>query len=315
MSAKPALSVEGAARRLPHLGLLEGCTEEALQVEHRSAPRPESPGAHAVLRPVGDVADLSTRELPQEPDQPSRMPRCSIIGMTALERAGMFDWRGERRRILEEFRLVQRQLLRAAFETTAQPGIANLVMVTSARPGEGKSFLSLNLACSIALQGDYDVLLIDCDPSRQSICQALGLVDASGILDLAADPRLGADDVILRTEVENLSVLPIGSERGRSSELLASRHIAQLLQQLGHRYANRLVILDAAPCLSTSDPAALASAVGQILMVVQAEQTQREEVEAALELVQACPSIMLVLNKAHASNRHTFGAYSGGYSF
>ena len=90
--------------------------------------------------------------------------------------------------------------------------------------------------------------------------------------------------------------------------------LAQHVCRLGRRDGNRVVLLDAAPCLSTSDPAALAPVVGQILMVVQAERTQREEVESALELLQACPSIMLVLNRAHPWNRHTFGGYSSDYS-
>ncbi len=183
----------------------------------------------------------------------------------------MFDWTHGRSRISEEFRLAQRQLLRAAFAPTAEAGLSNLLMVTSARPGEGKSFTALNLAGSVALQGDHHVLLIDSDAKRDSICQALGLADAPGVLDLAADPSMDASDVILRTEIENLSILPVGQERGRSSELFASREMTQLIQRLGRRYADRLLILDAAPCLSTSDPAALAPIVGQILFVVEAE--------------------------------------------
>ena len=125
---------------------------------------------------------------------------------------------------------------------------------------------------------------------------------------------LDPGDVILRTEIEHLSLLPVGRERGRSSELFASRDMTQLIQRLGRRYSDRLLILDAAPCLSTSDPAALAPVVGQILFVVEAERTQRDEVEAALDLIQACPLIMLLLNKMQVTNRYTFGAYSNYYS-
>jgi receptor protein-tyrosine kinase len=234
--------------------------------------------------------------------------------MAALERAGMFDWSRGRSRISEEFRLAQRQLLRAAFTPTAEAGVSNLVMVTSARPGEGKTFTAVNLAGSVALQGDHHVLLIDSDSKRDSICQALGLADAPGVLDLAANPNLDPNEVILRTEIEHLSLLPVGQERGRSSELFASRDMTQLIQRLGRRYSDRLLVLDAAPCLSTSDPAALAPVVGQVLFVVEAERTQREEVEAALDLIQACPLIMLLLNKVQVTNRYTFGAYSNYYS-
>ncbi len=164
------------------------------------------------------------------------------------------------------------------------------------------------------MQGDHHVLLIDSDSKRDSICQALGLADAPGLLDLAADPELDPGDVILQHRIENLSILPVGQERGRSPELFASRDMTQLIQSLGRRYSDRLLILDAAPCLSTSDPAALAPVVGQILFVVEAERTQRDEVEAALDLIQACPQIMLLLNKVQMSTRYTFGAYSNYYS-
>jgi receptor protein-tyrosine kinase len=259
------------------------------------------------------VTDAPSQEVEEAREQPPQ-PHRPIVDVATLERAGLFDWTRGRSRISEEFRLAQRQLLRAAFAPTAEAGLSNLLMVTSARPGEGKSFTALNLACSVALQGDHDVLLVDSDAKRDSLCQALGLGDAPGILDLAADPSLDAADLILRTEIEHLSILPVGQERGRSSELFASREMTQLVQRLGRRYSDRLLILDAAPCLSTSDPAALAPIVGQVLFVVEAERTQRDEVEAALDLIQACPLILLLLNKVQMSTRYTFGAYSNYYS-
>ena len=103
-------------------------------------------------------------------------------------------------------------------------------MVTSARPGEGKSFTWLNFSCSVALQGDHRVLLVDSDSKLGTrSCHALGLGDARGILDLVADPKLDPADVILQTEIDNFSVLPGGQERGRSSELFASREMTQLI--------------------------------------------------------------------------------------
>ena len=92
----------------------------------------------------------------------------------ALERGGMVDWSRTRSRISEEFRLVQRQILRTAFGPGAEPGFSNLLMVTSARPGEGKSFTSINLAGSIARQGDHHVLLVDADSKRDSFCYCAG---------------------------------------------------------------------------------------------------------------------------------------------
>lgn len=320
---KSAHLVERAAERLLQAGVLEGSAAQLLEPDRRppipSSPL-SSPLAGSPLPPPVDAVDAAVfaPEAPSKDIEPATepppLPDRPIVDMAALARAGMFDWTHGRTRISEEFRLAQRQILRSAFAPTAEAGSANLLMVTSARPGEGKSFTALNLAGSVALQGDHHVLLVDSDAKRDSICQALGLADAPGVLDLAADPGIDPSDVILRTEIEHLSILPVGQERGRSSELFASREMTQLIQRLGRRYSDRLLVLDAAPCLSTSDPAALAPVVGQVLFVVEAERTQRDEVEAALDLIQACPLIMLLLNKVQMSTRYTFGAYSNYYS-
>jgi protein-tyrosine kinase len=242
-------------------------------------------------------------------------PSPGSIDAMALERAGMVDWSRTRSRVSEEFRLVQRQILRNAFATpSAEPGFTNLLMVTSARPGEGKSFTAINLGGSIARQGNNHVLLVDADSKRDSICYPMGLADAPGLLDLAANPKLDPSALIVRTPIERLSILPIGRERERSPVLFSSKEMVRLIQNLGRRYADRLILLDAPPCLSTSDPAVLAPVVGQVLFVVEAERTQRDEIEASLDLLQACPTIALVLNKQQLSSRYTFGAYSSYYS-
>jgi protein-tyrosine kinase len=236
------------------------------------------------------------------------------VDAVSLERAGMVDWSRTRTRISEEFRLVQRQIIRSAFGPGAEPGFSNLLLVTSARPGEGKSFMSTNLSGSIARQGDHHVLLVDADSKRDSICYSLGLSQARGLLDLAANPKLDPAPLIVKTPIERLSILPVGRERERSAELFSTKEMTRLIQSLGRRYADRLLILDAPPCLSTSDPAVLAQVVGQILFVVEADRTQRDEIEASLDLIQACPTITMVLNKQQISSRYTFGAYSSYYS-
>jgi protein-tyrosine kinase len=236
------------------------------------------------------------------------------VDAASLERIGMVDWSRTRTRISEEFRLVQRQILRSAFGPGAEPGFSNLLMVTSARAGEGKTFMSINMAGSIARQGDHHVLLIDADSKRDSVCCRLGLSQARGLLDLAANPKLDATPLLVPSPIEQFSILPIGGERERSAELFSSNEMSRQIQNLGRRYSDRLLILDAPPCLSTSDPAVMAQVVGQILFVVEAYRTRRDEVEASLDLIQACPNIALVLNKQQVSSRYTFGAYSSYYS-
>jgi protein-tyrosine kinase len=305
--------VERAAARLLASGALEGSAAQLLGPDHTRPPpfAPprglESRGVSVAPAVDGPASDQPYAEM-EEPAWRADIAPGPVIETAVLQRAGMCDWSHGRSRISEEFRLAQRQLLRAAFAPAAEAGVSNLVMVTSARPGEGKTFAAVNLAGSVAIQGDHRVLLIDSDSKQDSICQALGLADAPGVLDLAANPDLDPCDVILRTEIEHLWFLPVGRERGRSSELFASRDMTKLIRRLGRRFSDRLLILDAAPCLSISDPAALATIVGQILFVVEADRTQREEVEAALDLIQACPQVMLLLNKMQVMNCYTFGA-------
>ena len=253
------------------------------------------------------------------------------IGIDRLTRAGMIDWANTRTRISEEFRVIQAQVLRNAFPgMQVQPrligagsamspnGLAtspggNLVMITSARPGEGKSFSSLNLAASIARQRDRDVLLVDMDAKIHSMGSLLGLDEQPGLLELASDPRLDPQTLVWPTAIPNLSVLGFGTAPD-GAELVASRKMARVIRDLGRRFADRLVILDAPPCLSSSDASAVAPIVSQVVFVVEAEQTQRAEVETALDLIQACPTITLLLNKVQLRTRHSFGGYASRYA-
>ncbi|HUB11669.1 MAG TPA: P-loop NTPase [Acetobacteraceae bacterium] len=325
--------VERVAERLLQSGALEESAANLLGPDRgpgtppATAPRPSlAPEPTAAVAEAEAAGSVDVLDRPPAAEDfasqgpailrgPELPPGPGSVDSIALERAGMVDWSRTRSRVSEEFRLVQRQILRNAFAPPgAEPGFTNLVMVTSARPGEGKSFTAINLAGSIARQGNNHVLLVDADSKRDSICYPMGLADAPGLLDLAANPRLDPGPMIVKTPIEQLSILPIGRERERSPVLFSSTEMIRLIQNLGRRYADRLLVLDAPPCLSTSDPAVLAPVVGQILFVVEAERTQRDEIEASLDLLQACPTIALVLNKQQISSRYTFGAYSSYYS-
>ena len=289
-----------------------------VEARPRRTPPAEIPAGPSALSIPASLSAPST--LARDPlaadvlSNPDLLQGRTAVDAVALERGGMVDWSRTRSRISEEFRLVQRQILRTAFGPGSDPGFSNLLMVTSARPGEGKSFTSVNLAGSIARQGDHHVLLVDADSKRDSFCYSLGLAESRGLLDLVANPKLDPAPLIVKTPIERLSILPVGRERERSAELFSTKEMTRLIQSLGRRYADRLLILDAPPCLSTSDPAVLAPVVGQILFVVEADRTQRDEVEASLDLIQACQTITLVLNKQQISSRYTFGAYSSYYS-
>ena len=278
-------------------------------VLERPAPRPASP----LIR--------SRDELAPGVNLDTMVPAPLTLDLVSLERAGMVVGRKARTRISEEFRVSVGQILRSVRGSyTPGRGAGNLIMITSARPGEGKSFTALNLAGSIAQHTQREVLLVDVDAKQNALSDQLGIGDRPGLIDLALTPSLRVEDTIVRTVIPNLSFLPVGVRRVDSleggAEGTVARPITALIERLGRRYANHIVILDAPPCLSTSDPSTIAPLVGQVVMVVEAERTLRAEVLAALDLIKACPTITLMLNKIRVTTSYTFGAYHyfGSYS-
>ena len=260
LTPKASHLVERVAERLLRSGNLEASAAQLLDGDQtRRSEAPADTTAAPVLptpapaqentpRPAAPLAQPAILSTPTpEPAMPDLGATPQTIDAIALERGGMVDWSRTRSRISEEFRLVQRQILRAAFGPGAEPGFSNLLMVTSARPGEGKSFTSINLAGSVARQGDHHVLLVDADSKRDSICYPLGLAEARGLLDLVANPKLDPAPLIVKTPIERLSLLPVGRERERSAELFSTKEMTRLIQSLGRRYADRLLILDAPP--------------------------------------------------------------------
>lgn len=230
------------------------------------------------------------------------------IGMAELRRVGLVVTDGSRNRISEEYRIIADRLRRGA--AGADRVVRNLVMVTSARPGEGKSFTALNLAASVARSRAGRALLVDADVGPHALTLQLGLKDQPGLHDLVSDASLRPDPFVLETEITGLHFLPMGHPaRIRNGTL----PFGPALERLARRYVDSIIVLDTPPALSTSDPHAIAPHVAQVVLVVEAERTQRGEVEAALDLVRACPTVSAVLNKTRLSASHTFGAYDDYY--
>jgi exopolysaccharide/PEP-CTERM locus tyrosine autokinase len=218
-----------------------------------------------------------------------------------------------RSRIADEFRVLKRPLIaNASAKGAAQIKNGNLIMVTSAVPGEGKSFSSVNLAMSIAMEMDRTVLLVDADVARPSLPRMLGIPDVPGLLDVLDDKSIDLNQVLLRTNVEKLTFLSSGSLHTRAAEMLASDAMTDLLHDLATRYSDRIVIFDSPPLLVTTEARVLASHLGQIVFIVDAERTLQSEVKRALATIEACPVKMMVLNKARTTGQ---GAHGYGYGY
>lgn len=212
----------------------------------------------------------------------------------------------------EEFRVIKRPLIANAFgKGTAPVRNGKRIMVTSAFPGEGKSFCAINLAMSIAAERDQKVLLIDADVARPSIPRELGISAEAGLMDWLIDGKLDVADLVLATNVDKLSILPAGRRHQSATELLASTSMSRLLEQISSRYPDRICIFDSPPLLVTTEARVLASYMGQIVMVVEAGRTPRDIVMEALSTIESNEIIGLVLNKA--KKIETSGYYGYGY--
>jgi receptor protein-tyrosine kinase len=174
-------------------------------------------------------------------------------------------------------------------------------MITSSLAGEGKTFVSINLAMSLAMELDTTVLLVDADAARPAVLGRLGLRPAKGLLDVLTEPDLALADVLLKTNVERLTILPAGTHQERATELLASASMNALVEELASRYPDRIVVFDAPPLIASTESRVLAAHMGQVILVVEADRTPQSNVLEALATVENCPVVMTLLNKAPSS--------------
>ena len=307
-----------AATPIPDAGLAAATIDQPPKI---TAPvMPPKAAAPATVLPALASPVIATSAPTRSADAPIVMRNVpGMIDLATLSAAGLVVSGNVRTRISEEYRIAVSRILRAT--RTKRPGAVagELLMVTSARPGEGKSFTALNLAGAIAHHVMRPTVLVDIDFKKKSISNQLGLSDRAGLLDVASTSGQKIEDLIVPTAIEHLSILPVGRDSGEfgdSADGISRRPVSQVIERLARRFPDHIFILDLPPCLSTSDPSTLAPVVNEIIMVVEAERTQRNEVEAALDLVKLCPKITLLLNKIRTTTSNTFGAYDyyGSYS-
>jgi len=307
--------IEQAAKRLEELrraGIDVPVAEaaDAGTVSGQPAAGPAVP--RHTMRGVAD-AQAPLHDPAAVPEEPSRRSRRVEIDLSRLAAAGYVTPTSPRSRLADEMRVIKRPLISNAQGRSAAPvQAANLVMVTSAMPGEGKTFMAINLAISIAMELDTTVLLVDADVARPATPERLGVPVEKGLLDLLTRKDLDIADVMLRTNIERLSYLPAGTPHSRATELLASEGMALLVQELASRYHDRILVFDAPPLLSSTESRVLATHMGQIVLVVEAERTPQASVKQALGTVEQCPVVMTVLNKIERSET---GSYYGYYGY
>ena len=274
------------------------------------------------------------RDMPRaaQPPDLEMLPTTSGLGAAAGAIADLLDRPGVRRidvdiermrqlgalppaelqnRILDQFRRIKWPLIAAA-SSDARQAKSNIIMITSAQPAEGKSFVTMNLAFSMILDRDSSVLIVDSDSAKQDITRLFGLSGSPGLMDYLLDEKLRLEDVVCDTNIEGLKVLPAGKRTPHAPELLGSKRMGNLMEALESGARMRIVLIDSSPLLASNEAQVLASEVDRVLFVVRAEGTSQSHVKDALALLDSTQNVSCVLNQAAASSRDEYyGDYYG----
>lgn len=316
--------IEQATRRLEELrrsGIEVPSKPASVEAESKAASTEGVPARVARMLEAGKVPAGDGFRDPGRPalrdvspslrPEPVQESRHIDIDLARLAGMGYLTPETPRAQIADEFRVVKRPLLVNVHGKSAPPmARSNLIMVTSSLPGEGKTFVAVNLAISLAMELDKTVLLVDADVSRPSVLKRLGLPPSPGLLDILTNPSLQVADVMMRTNIDKLTLLPSGKANGRATELLASDAMDRLLDELATRYSDRIVVFDAPPLLPSTESRVLATYMGQVVIVVEADRTPQKSLMQALATIESCPIVLPLLNKI---GRSEVGSYYGYY--
>lgn len=264
---------------------------------------------------TSSIAKLIVEDVEAFDDEETFSGRIVAVDRDLLREAGLLAPEDQERYIADQYRLIKRPILDLAMGGLADtPEHANLVMVASALPGDGKTFNAINIALSTAVEKDTSVLLVDADVAKPHISELFGLGDEPGLIDVLLDQSMSIGDAIVRSDVPGFSLLPAGKPHELATELLASRRMAAVVDELSRSVPNRLVIFDSPPLLITSESRVLASSMGQIALVVCAGKTPKHAVESAVDSLDEEQAVNLILNQAGTSfGDARYGQYRYGY--
>jgi exopolysaccharide/PEP-CTERM locus tyrosine autokinase len=238
-----------------------------------------------------------------------------IIDAITLRTLGLAGTEQENQIVAEQFRVIKRPLLKNVFHTdpTIAVDAGNLIGVTSSLPNEGKTFVSFNLAASIANEPDHTVVLIDADLARRDLTTAFGLEDKNGLLDLLLESECSLNDVTYPTSKRGLFLLPSGAQHPQSTELLSSRKMRDTMSVLSRDFSQTVFIFDSAPLMASTESLALIDVLGQIVLVIEADATPLDVIERAIDSINTEKPINLILNKCRFSNTDNYGLGYYGY--
>ncbi len=303
-----------------------GLIEQAVELLNQASAQRSVDHGRVTEPPVGQLVDRRAARAAWETSaeapaarpgktatpMPCRGDRAVCIDVPALRESGLLAPESDQRQLAEEYRIIKRPLLASLKGETVMP-LGNVIVVASALPGEGKTFTAINLALSLALERDREVLLVDGDVAKPHITHLFGLESEPGLLDLVGAAGRSFEDTIVKTDYPSLYVLPAGSRNLQATEILRSERTSSLLATLAAE-PHRIVLIDSPPLLVTSEAGVLTSLAGQVVLVVKAAHTPQDAVLHAIETITDDKPVSLVLNQADAVPEHRY-AYYGQYGY
>jgi protein-tyrosine kinase len=284
------------------VSLIESALEKLRRVSE-----PAAPASVPTVRPVVPAPSVPKAPAVVVPPAPHYSRKRMTIDPQALRRAGYLPDEGLERRFADHYRQIKRPLIEKAL---AGPAEMRVILVSSALPGDGKTFTSINLTLSMARERDVSVLLVDADAPRGHVSEVFGIRRERGLLDALGDESLDVESLIIETDVPGFEILPAGRFVENATELLASVRMDQIAARLSARNPRRIVILDSAPLLVSSEARVLLRIPGQVLLVVRAGKTPRQAIVDAAAYVDRKRLQGVVLNQAPF---RTAGGYYYGY--
>jgi receptor protein-tyrosine kinase len=170
-----------------------------------------------------------------------------------------------------------------------------LILVTSAAPQEGKTLVAVNLAVAISKEIHSNAILVDGDLRRPGIhlekCQS-----AKGLSNYLSD-GVPLSEILIDSQIEKLRIILAGASTRKSSELIRSRKMGDLLQTLRESGENTYVVVDSPPIMATPDPTLLSTMVDGIILVIRAGYTSRESVQSAIKSIDRQKIIGVIFNQ------------------
>jgi len=248
----------------------------------------------AIARPgTAPTSELATELAVSRTVSRGTPTRRVSVNVERLRAQGMIPPADSQRRLAAQMRVIKFRLLQAAVSTGSARD--RVVMITSALSGDGKTFNCISLALSLATERDFHILLVDGDMPKPNLGQFFGVEGSSGLLDLARDPSLDPEQLIIGTDLPGLDLLPAGQCGVDAAEILSSNGMRNTIERLV-AVPDRIVLLDSPPLLQTSESAVLSQHAGQVVMVVRDSVTPQRAVQDALASLGDRKGLNLLLN-------------------